>query len=101
MSSSNESVRVVIFGDEFSIKSDVDGDTTKKIAEYVNLKMSEVQSCVPSRDKFKIAVMSAMNIAGELLDYKEKCQEYLEKCEEFQKKAKEIGRKIDERTEHF
>ncbi len=40
MGSSKESVRVVIFGVEYSIKSDVDTEITKQVAEYVNSKMS-------------------------------------------------------------
>lgn len=96
MGLSTESVRVVIYGDEYSIKGDVDNKTTKKIAEYVNFKMEEVQSGIPSRDKVKVAVISAMNIAGELLSYKEKCEEYSYKISELKKKAEIISRKIGE-----
>jgi cell division protein ZapA len=95
MSLSRESVQVIIYGDEYSIKGDADSDTVKKIAEFVTDKMSEVQNSIASRDKVKVAVLSAMNIAEELLAYKEKCQEYLNKCEELQKKAVALGRKID------
>ena len=101
MGSSGESVRVTIYGDEYSIKSDVDGETTKKIAEYVNLKIGEVQSHIASRDRIKVAVLSAMNIAAELMCYKEKCEKYLNKCEELQKKAEAIHQTIDDCTEHL
>ena len=96
MGSSTESVRVVIYGDEYSIKGDADHETTKKVAEYVNLKMSEMQGSIPTRDKVKVAVLSAMNIAEELLGYKEKCEAYQNRIGEFEKKAALIGRKIDE-----
>ena len=101
MGSKGESVRVIIYGDEYSIKGDTDNETTKKIADYVNFKISEVQSRVASRDKVKVAVLSAMNIAGELMDYKEKCERYLDKCEELRKKAEAIDRTIDESVEHL
>jgi cell division protein ZapA len=101
MGSSGESVRVTIYGDEYSIKSDVDGETTKKIAEYVNLKIGEVQSHIASRDRIKVAVLSAMNIAAELMCYKEKCEKYLNKCEELQKKAEAIHQTIDDCTERL
>jgi len=97
---SKESVRVVIYGDEYSIKGDADSETVKKIAEFVTTKMFEVQKSIASRDKVKVAVLSAMNIAEELLTYKEKCQEYLNKCEELQEKAYAIGRKIDDTIEN-
>jgi cell division protein ZapA len=99
MGSSTESIRVIIYGDEYSIKSDADIETTKKVAEYVNLKMEEVQNGIASRDKVKVAVLSALNIAGELLGFKEKCDHYLNKYEELQKKAKAISQKIDDNVE--
>jgi len=101
MSSSTESIRVTIFGEEYSIKGDSDIETTKKVADLVNRKMSEVQNGVPSRDKCKIAILSAMNIAEELYRYKEKCEQYLIDCEEIQKKASAISRKIDENFNEF
>jgi cell division protein ZapA len=101
MDSSGESVRVTIYGDEYSIKGDADGETTKKIADYVNLKISEVQSHVASRDRVKVAVLSAMNIAAELMRYKEKCEKFLNKCEELQKKAEAIHKTIDGCAEHL
>jgi cell division protein ZapA len=101
MGSSGESVRVTLYGDEYSIKGDTDGETTKKIADYVNLKIAEVQSRVASRDRIKVAVLSAMNIAGELMCYKEKCEKYLNKCEELQKKAEAIDRAIEESADHL
>ena len=100
MSSLTESVRVTIYGDEYSIKGDADDDTIKRVAEYVNSKMSEVQNSVASRDKVKVAVLSAMNIAEELLSYKEKCQKYLNTCEDLRKKAIAMGRKIDENIDN-
>jgi|WetSurMetagenome_2_1015567.scaffolds.fasta_scaffold114947_3 cell division protein ZapA len=100
MGSSGESVRVTIFGDEYSIKGDSDSDTTLKIAEYVNIKIAEVQSRVSSRDRIKVAVLSAMNIAGELMCYKEKCEKILNKCQELQKKADTIDTTIEESSAH-
>lgn len=96
MSPSSDSVRVAIYGDEYSIKGDVDIETTKKVAEYVNSKMEEIQAGVASRDKVKIAVLSAINIAGELLDYKKKCEEYRQKLDELEEKAGSLSKKIDE-----
>ncbi len=96
MSPSSDSVRVAINGDEYSIKGDVDIETTKKVAEYVNGKIEEIQAGAASRDKVKAAVLSAMNIAGELFDSKKQCEEYRKKIEALEEKALQLGRKIDE-----
>jgi cell division protein ZapA len=89
MGSSTESVRVIIYGEEYSIKGDADVETTKKVAEYVNGKMEEIQNRIASRDKAKIAVLAALNIAGELLGIEE----------DLRKKAGAISKKIDENVE--
>ena len=99
MDPSSDSVRVIIYGDEYSIKGDADKELTKKIAEYVNSKIMEVQTSIASRDKLKIAILSAMNMAAELFSYKEKCEKYLNKCEDLKKKAEAMNRKIDENAE--
>ena len=99
MSSATESIRVIIYGEEYSIKGDSDMETTKKVADFVNRKMSDVQNGVPSHDKAKIAILSAMNIAEELFRYREKCDQYLIDYEEIQKKASAISRKIDENVD--
>jgi cell division protein ZapA len=96
MSPSSDSVRVTIHGDEYLIKGDVDIETTRQVAEYVNSKMEEIQTGVASRDKVKIAVLSAMNIAGELLDCRKKCDEYKTELKAVEEKADMLGRKIDE-----
>ncbi|NLG15945.1 MAG: cell division protein ZapA [Fibrobacter sp.] len=95
MSTSMESVRVVIFGVEYSIKADVDIETTRQIARYVNSKMAEIHENTASRDHMKIAVMSALNIAGEYFEYKAKYEEGARKLEELQEKLASLSKKVD------
>lgn len=95
MGSTNESVRVNICGDEYSIKTDIDIKTTKKIAEFVNEKMMELKRNSPIRDSLKIAVLSALNIAGELHEYREKCEEAQKKLSDLQHKATDLNQKIE------
>jgi len=95
MGSTNESVRVNICGDEYSIKTDTDIKTTKKIAEFVNEKMMELKRNSPIRDSLKIAVLSALNIAGELHEYREKCEEAQKKLSDLQYKATNLNQKIE------
>jgi len=87
---------VTILGDEYLIKGDVDIETTKQVAEYVNGKMEEIQAGVASRDRVKIAVLSAMNIAGELLESRKNCDEHKAKLDAFEEKAETLARKIDD-----
>ena len=68
---------------------------TKKIAEFVNEKMMELKRNSPIRDSLKIAVLSALNIAGELHEYREKCEEAQKKLSDLQYKATNLNQKIE------
>src|SRR5512137_2095074 len=96
MSSSTESVRVVIFGSEYSLKADVDVETTKQIARYVNSKMAEIHENSASRDNVKIAVLSALNIAGELFELKSRKDEGAKQMDDISKRVSALSHKIDQ-----
>lgn len=93
---SMESVRVVIFGSEYSIKGDVDVETTKQVARYVNAKLTEIHENTASRDNVKIAVLSALNIAGELFESKAKSEEGAKKIGEIGDRLTILLKKIDD-----
>ena len=95
MNSTSESVRVVIFGTEYSIQGDVGIETTRQVARYVNAKMAEVHESTASHDNIKIAVLSALNIAGELFELRVKQEQCARDIETIASRAALIGRKID------
>ncbi len=95
MGATTGSIRVSIFGDEYSVRSDVDQATTKKVAEFVHKKMMETRDNVSSGDKVKIAVLSAMNIAGELLSTLDRSEQRESELSSFESRTKELARKID------
>ncbi len=94
MSSTIESVRVVIFGSEYSIKSDTDVTTTKEIAGYVNSKMTDIHQSSSFRDHMKIAVLSALNITGELFETKEKCNQQEQTISELNNRIEQLSQQI-------
>ena len=96
MGTSMESVRVVIFGTEYSIKADVDVETTRQVARYVNSKMAEIHENSASRDNVKIAVLSALNIAGELFDVKQKQENGAKKASELNDRLAKLSTTIDD-----
>ncbi len=94
MGSSMESVRVVVFGVEYLIKSDVDTEITKQVAQYVNSKIAKIHENTASRDNMKVAVLSALNIAGELFEFKAKYDESARKITELEDKIAALTQKI-------
>jgi len=66
-------IKITIFGQEYSVKAPADPTYIKKIAEYVDIKMREVQSGFSStQSSNRIAILSAMNITDELFNAKKK-----------------------------
>jgi cell division protein ZapA len=100
MGSFNESVRVSIFGSEYSILSDVDTSTTNEIARYVHSKMTEIHKNSTTRDHMKVAVLSALNIAGELFESKEKCIQKEQAISELQDRINALTQKVDSVLQH-
>ena len=67
MSGENNTVQISIFGQEYSVKAPADPTYIKKIAEYLDEKMREVQSGFnTTQSSTRIAILAGMNIVDEL-----------------------------------
>ena len=58
-------VAVRIFGQEYSISGDMPREHIIRIADYVDGKMSEVADVLPAGPMSQVAVLAAVNVAGE------------------------------------
>tara|TARA_B100000519_G_scaffold149007_1_gene129829 strand:+ start:201 stop:491 length:291 start_codon:yes stop_codon:yes gene_type:complete len=66
MAEESNQVQISIFGQEYSVKAPADPDYIKKIAEYLDGKMREVQSGFSTtQSSTRIAILAAMNITDE------------------------------------
>ena len=73
MAEDGNQIKITIFGQEYSVKAPADPTYIKKIAEYVDSKMREVQSGFSStQSSNRIAILSAMNITDELFNARKK-----------------------------
>ncbi len=59
-------LKVKIYGTEYPIKGDSELAYIKQVAEYVDLKMREVNKLAPEVSTLKVAILAALNIADEL-----------------------------------
>ena len=68
MSDESKNITVNIYGQDYILKTAAHKKYILKIADYVNLKMKEVESSGldSNSQQLRIAVLSAMNIADEL-----------------------------------
>ena len=69
MSEESNQVQISIFGQEYSVKAPADSDYIKKIAEYLDAKMREVQSgFTTTQSSTRIAILAGLNITDELFN---------------------------------
>jgi len=76
---------VQIFGSEYRVKADVNGERIKKIADIVDERMKEVHKNFPVPSTTKIAVLAFLNFVDE----------YLMKLEEHEKKEAALKEKVN------
>ncbi len=62
---SAQSIRVEIYNQTYSIRSDGDNEYILRLAEYVDSKMREISSGTLTVDSLKVAILAALHIADE------------------------------------
>ncbi len=88
-------VKVVIAGEEYTVKGEADSEIITQIAEYVNLKINELGFGATSRERYKTAILAAVNITGELFESRKRFNEASSKVDHLLFKAKELSDKIE------
>ena len=69
MSDESNQVSISIFGQEYSVKAPADPEYIKKIGEYLDSKMREVQAgFTTTQSSTRIAILAAMNITDDLFN---------------------------------
>ncbi len=76
MSKEDNSVRLEIFGEKYSVRSKADKAYLHDIARYVDRHMQEISDNLPqSQPTLRIAILAAMNITDELFELREQIEE--------------------------
>jgi cell division protein ZapA len=68
----SRSVKTKIFGTEYSLKADSGHENIIEAAAYVDKKMQEIASRIPDLPDVRVAVLTAVNLADELLRLRQK-----------------------------
>ena len=95
MGTMENSYKVNICGETFQVKSDQSPQTIERVAGYLDFKIREMSKGGINVDKFRIVVLAAMNLAGELFDLKSKIEEYDKQSDQIQEKAKSLNASLD------
>ena len=68
MKENGQVVKVSIFGHDYPIRAKVeDEDYVRAIAHYIDAKMREIQETMQPSSEMKVAILTALNIADELM----------------------------------
>src|SRR4030067_1103051 len=65
-------VEIKVFGQTYTVKTEAEEDYIQEVAKYVNEKMDEVLKKTKSVSALNVAILTALNIADDLLKEKEK-----------------------------
>ena len=86
------SVESKVFGQTYTVKTDAEEDHIQEVARYVNEKMNEVLKKTRSVSTLNVAILTALNIADDLLKEKENRAAILR---EIEVRSKDLADKID------
>ncbi len=85
-------VEIKVFGQTYTVKTDAEEDYIQEVAKYVNEKMEEVLKKTKSVSTLNVAILTALNIADDLLREKEKRTSLLREVEA---KSRDLVERID------
>ena len=72
MSDDYNILKVNIYGTEYPIKGTTDVEYIKRVAQYVDGKMREVNKTISIDSSLKVSILAALNITDELFKEREK-----------------------------
>jgi cell division protein ZapA len=85
-------VEIKVFGQIYTVKTDEGEDHIQKVAQYVNEKMAEVMKNTKSVSSLNVAILTALNLADDLVRERGKRLALLEEVEQ---KSKDLAEKIN------
>jgi cell division protein ZapA len=95
MTSMEQSYKVNICGETFQIKSDQSSQTIERVAGYLDFKIREMGKGGINVDKFRVTVLAAMNLAGELFELRARVEENEKQQHQLQEKARSLNASLD------
>ena len=85
-------IEIKVFGQTFTVKSDSEEAHVQEVAQYVNERIVEILKKTRSVSSLNVAILTALNIADDLLKEREKRVALLR---EIGMKSKDLVEKID------
>lgn len=90
----SDTIKIEIFGQEYTFKSDVSEDHIRKIAQYVNEKIDDILSKGETTVRFNVAILAALNVAHDYFTLREDHKKLIESIED---RSKRLIKSIESR----
>ena len=90
-----QSTRVTILGDEYPVRGSVDDATTHRVVQYLNQTIEEIRGKSATFDKLKVSILSALNITGELFEYRSRSDSVEQQLQSLAHRAEKLVARID------
>src|SRR5579863_3016308 len=75
MSKEPQSIRVVIYDQEYFMRGDLNQEYIQKLADYVDAKMRTIAERTRTVDTLRVAMLAALNVADEYHQLKSRYEE--------------------------
>jgi cell division protein ZapA len=76
MAKDSQSIRVVIYDQEYFMRGDLNEEYIQKLAQYVDTKMRSIAERTRTVDTLRVAILAALNVADEYHQLKAKYEEF-------------------------
>jgi len=94
MESPKNRVRVNIYGEEYTVRSNGDEEYIRRVSGYVDKKMRDIAEKASNKSPSRVAILAALNITDEY--FKEKSKE-TQNISDFEKRASDIITMLDDK----
>ena len=93
MAKEPQSIRVVIYDQEYFMRGDLDQEYIQKLAQYLDTKMRSIAERTRTVDTLRVAMLAALNVADEYHQLKAR---YDEVTQNLDQKVDECTNALDE-----
>ncbi|MEE8206031.1 MAG: cell division protein ZapA [Nitrospinaceae bacterium] len=91
--------QITVYGKTYNIKTDLSAVNPQDLADYVNDKMHELSSSKTKPSTIDLAILTALNIAGELFEVKETAKQEMTQKKSGQKEEDQKARHLVQMVE--
>ncbi|MEC9489017.1 MAG: cell division protein ZapA [Halanaerobium sp.] len=92
----NTRQKVEIYGEKILITSSTSPGYVGRVAQFVNMNLEKLGDRFSDLPRNKILILGLMNLAGEMLKYREECSELQQENGKLKKDKHQLSREITE-----